>query len=418
MNDTLQQPNALATFGKVPMPYLRRWGWTFAIIWFFWITVDWTCRFTLFHWHNTWLPPKSAATTISAATPEASPSPILRHIPAKRGAGLTSMIPLPWIRKEYEEYHPPRDEWVDADGYCNAPLAQGETWHAVVVGDSFMLSLGQKPFAEVLGDIGGIRVCSRARAAAGPFRELKKYVSAPPSPPLPPILIWNLTARELNSAFFLRQPVDSWFAPHLPPIATSLSPSVRSVNWSRLRPVVLSTHLPQTSLTAYLARKGWTAIRLLLFRTWPHDVLGSEDPQFGPMLFYRENLRYFAKSNPAHAPAIADVIAHVSERLRERGITLVVLLVPEKEQLHLAALSSDIRRTVVPSLILYNALVEELRARGIPVANPLPTFQNAMASGIRLYWRDDTHWNDAGIRLAAEAVWHEINLAPEALPPP
>ena len=413
MSDTLRQPALLETFAASTSKPLRRWVWLFATVWLLWIATDWTCRCALFHWHRTWLPQKPATTSIS------TPSyPILRHIPEQHGAGLTSMIPVPWIRKQYEEYHPPRDEWVDADGYPNAPLAEGETWQAAVVGDSFMLSLGQKPFAEVLGEIGGIRVFTHARGAAGPFLELKKYVSDPPLSSPPPILIWNLTARELDSAFFLRQPIDSWFAPRPAIPSAALTASVRSVDWTRFAPETLSSALPQTSLTAYFARKGWTAFRLLLFRTWPHDVLGAYDPQYGPILFYRENLRYFAKSNPAHAPAIANVVAHVADRLCERGMALVVLLVPEKEQLHLAALPPDIGTAIAPSLDLLDALAVELRARSVHVANPLPAFRTATASGTCLYWRDDTHWNDAGILLAAETVWKELNPILESLPRP
>lgn len=405
MSDTLRQPAFLETFGQSPPKPFSRWVWLFAIICLLWIVADWTCRFALFHWHRTWLPPKPAATADSTIP---LPAPILRHIPAQYGAGLSAMIPIPWIRKAYEEYHPPRDEWVDADGYPNAPLAEGETWQAAVVGDSFMLSLGQKPFADILGEIGGIRVLTRARGAAGPFQELKKYVANPPISPAPSILIWNLTARELNSAFFLRQPVDSWFATHPTPLSAPLPATVRAIDWPRLRPNTLSSTLPQTSLTAYFARKAWTAIRLLLFRTWPHDVLGADDPQYGPMLFYRENLRYFAQSDPAQASDIADVVAHIADRLRDRGITLVILLVPEKEQVHLASLPPDICNSIVPIIALFDALASELRIRNIPTANPLPTFQAATAAGTRLYWRDDTHWNDAGIRLAADTVWQEI----------
>ena len=224
--------------------------------------------------------------------------------------------------------------------------------------------------------------------------------------------------RELGADLFLRQPIESWFAPRPSPTSVPLAATVCSVDWTRLQPDALSTHLPQTSLTAYFARKGWTALRLLLFRTWPHDVLGANDPQYGPMLFYRENLRYFAQSNPADANPIASVVSHISDRLRERGITLIVLLVPEKEQIHLSALPPDLRNAIAPSLALLDALDTELRTRNIHVANPLPAFQSATASGTRLYWRDDTHWNDEGIRLAAEAVWQEISPILAALPSP
>ena len=51
------------------------------------------------------------------------------------------------------------------------------------------------------------------------------------------------------------------------------------------------------------------------------------------------------------------------------------------------------------------AIAQGLDAAGVPVVNLMPVFQEATARGERLYWRDDTHWNDAGIRLAAEELW-------------
>ena len=44
----------------------------------------------------------------------------------------------------------------------------------------------------------------------------------------------------------------------------------------------------------------------------------------------------------------------------------------------------------------------------MPVVNLMPVFQEATARGEQLYWRDDTHWNDAGIRLAAEELWRVV----------
>ena len=49
-----------------------------------------------------------------------------------------------------------------------------------------------------------------------------------------------------------------------------------------------------------------------------------------------------------------------------------------------------------------------LQAQGIPVVNLMPVFRNATEQRQRLYWQDDTHWNDAGIRLAAEEIWRVI----------
>ena len=49
-----------------------------------------------------------------------------------------------------------------------------------------------------------------------------------------------------------------------------------------------------------------------------------------------------------------------------------------------------------------------MKDANVPVVNLLPVFAQATAQGQRLYWRDDTHWNDAGIRLAAQELWRKL----------
>ena len=87
---------------------------------------------------------------------------------------------------------------------------------------------------------------------------------------------------------------------------------------------------------------------------------------------------------------------------------MVVLLVPEKEQVHVQALSPERRRALAGSVELLGAIASGLAAEGVPAVDLMPVFREATAAGRRLYWRDDTHWNDAGIQLAADQLWRKV----------
>ncbi|HOO22031.1 MAG TPA: hypothetical protein PL011_11660, partial [Kiritimatiellia bacterium] len=66
------------------------------------------------------------------------------------------------------------------------------------------------------------------------------------------------------------------------------------------------------------------------------------------------------------------------------------------------------RRALASSADLLAAIAAGLSEAGVPVVNLMPVFREATEAGQRLYWRDDTHWNDAGIALAAEELWRKV----------
>jgi hypothetical protein len=213
----------------------------------------------------------------------------------------------------------------------------------------------------------------------------------------------------MGGALFLRQPIEYWFrSAEYAPMAGVVVP--RSwIIWDRLRPFELRRDWPNTSLTAYFGRRIWARAKLVIFRGWPSDVRGGDDPEFGPMLFYGENLRLLPTYHPEpDGQVIAQVASRVAAGLRERGITLVVLLVPEKEQIHWRALPPAMQAGVAHGPELFASIEQGLEAEGVPVVNLMPVFQEKTAAGQRLYWRDDTHWNDDGIRLAAEELWRVV----------
>lgn len=404
MNERMPQPDLRTEFESARPRWLRGWVGVWLAAWLLVVAGDWGARLSIFRWQDQWLPVRNPS--VVAGTGAAAARSQL--IPAQTGAGLTQMLPGSRLAARYAEFHPeivlPFDSW----GYVNSAEMTAGACSVLMVGDSFMVSLGTQTVAHVLAEIGHIGVYNHARRGSGPFLELRRFLASDRFSPPPGVVVWNLTARELGAALFQRQAVQAWFDRAL---AVDAQPSAAApgILWDHLAPAALRKSWPSTSLTAYYARQAWRLIEWQVFREWPTDVLGADDPQFGPMLFYGENLRVLPLlTAETDAPPVVQTVAAVAEGLHERGMALVVLLVPEKEQIHLQALPLERQQALANGLELLTAIAEGLESNGVPVVNLLPVFQAATARGQRLYWRDDTHWNDAGIRLAAEELWRVV----------
>ena len=403
MDIRLDHPEVLSDFETAPLRRVRGWAGFALGLWLLLVAGDWVARFGVFHWHRQWIPSSTSAPTVVSGS-ETAVAKIV-PVPAQTGAGLTAMLALPWVAKRYEEFHPGYSVAVDRFGYRNAPLPEGRAYDIVMMGDSFLLSLGTQDVAQVLSRIGDVGVYNHATRGAGPFLEMRLFLWSGRFKPLPRVVVWNLAARDLAGSLFQRQAVDDWFAGWKDPLIDEIV-ATRRIQWNRLAPSELHKSWPNTSLAAYVSRQAWSRIKFAVFREWPRDVLGADDPQFGPMLFYRDNLRVLPTLTPeADAPAVVQKVLNVAMRFRERGMALVILLVPEKEQIHARALSAADQKALARGPEMMSAIENGLKGGGVPVVNLMPVFQAATARGVQLYWRDDTHWNDAGIRLAAEELW-------------
>lgn len=401
METRLDHPEVLTDFEAVASRRVRHWVAGCIAVWLLLVMGDWAMRFHIFRWQDQWMPRPSAG------MPTALPGMAAQQqrIQARQGGGLTQMVPVPWLVERYAESHPAYTEYRDVWGYANAPLPPGRVYSVVMLGDSFMLSLGTQNLAQVLAEVGDIEVYNHARRGAGPFLEMRKFIASEHLEPPPRVVIWNLTARELGAPLFLRQAVDYWFDQADKPVSGK-GLAGHGIRWDLLAPSELRKSWPSTSLIAYFSRRTWGQLKLAVFHGWPQDVLGADDPVFGPMLFYRENLRVLPLLTPeTDAPAVVRTVRKIARHFQERGISLVVMLVPEKEQVHIRALPPEDQKALAQGPALLAAIEAGLKETGIPVVNLMPSFQEATANGTRLYWKDDTHWNDAGIRMAAEELW-------------
>lgn len=135
------------------------------------------------------------------------------------------------------------------------------------------------------------------------------------------------------------------------------------------------------------------------------------------MLFVKQDAEDY--SNPD--PIISSWVTYLewyNQRLQARNLKLVVLLVPNKLTVYgpLAKPPSDMQYSVR----ILQAIEDQLRERGIPVVNVTSSLRAAASEDLSkhqyVYWRDDTHWNAAGIAIAGNAVWQAIHTLDKGQP--
>lgn len=102
----------------------------------------------------------------------------------------------------------------------------------------------------------------------------------------------------------------------------------------------------------------------------------------------------------------ADEFAARNEYLKGRGIEYVVLIAPEKSSIYPDHLPTSLRRRLPPDPT--GEVCEKLTARGVRGVNPLPALLAAKETGQPVYYRQDTHWTQAGGRAAYTELAKEL----------
>lgn len=130
-------------------------------------------------------------------------------------------------------------------------------------------------------------------------------------------------------------------------------------------------------------------------------------------LFLTDELR-FESDGPAHLQIRADLLATAAGALKQQGIQLVVVLVPDKARVYAKQLTS--RQYPTYNQSRYQDALDALNVRHVAVVDLLNPLTQARADG-DVYYHSDTHWNQRGARVAANAVatalqQHGIELEP------
>ncbi len=129
-------------------------------------------------------------------------------------------------------------------------------------------------------------------------------------------------------------------------------------------------------------------------------------------LFLTEELQYdvMAESNMARR---LELLGQTSRALQANGVHLLVAMVPDKARVYARYLpSGEYPRYNAQR---YQSALKGLQTQGVDVVDLMSSLM-AAAQSQAVYYRSDTHWNQAGARVAAQAVAAHLRLGRIQLP--
>jgi hypothetical protein len=140
---------------------------------------------------------------------------------------------------------------------------------------------------------------------------------------------------------------------------------------------------------------------------WASKVAVEKLVTGDPMLFLPETI----PERQVRGPVDVSVFARFNREFAARGLTFVVLLVPDKFPIYRPYLRGAARLQGASPFYL-DAVEAALQEAGVPAINATGALRAGVAEGLRerryLYWRDDTHWNAQGVSCAAEAIAEQL----------
>jgi hypothetical protein len=371
------------------------------------LMADWGWRFSWYQWQKV---------LVYHPVVQGTAGPYVKNLHQEYdgfyGGNLAHMLNIPSLFENYALYREGGVEISDEFGYRNRPPVTNTEYEIVVTGDSFM-DYGYpltNMLAERLSSLSGLPVYNHSYKGRGPFQgAVKLFQNQYLLRQSPKILIFGMVEADIAGGFY----VSLLSRIQQSPIRDEAESS--HINWQALIPTRLSKSLPNTSIIAQVARKIWNALRYYVFGKITPDVIVA-DGKVGEngMLFYRYNIEAMKwPERIRNIPQVVWVLQEFEEICRERGMQLVVLLIPDKEQVYRDLIPERFNAPddPIPPSCLWE-LENGLKTSGIPCVNMLQPFRKKAAEGTLLYWPDDIHWNADAIGMAAERLWQEIEPMP------
>jgi alginate O-acetyltransferase complex protein AlgJ len=122
-------------------------------------------------------------------------------------------------------------------------------------------------------------------------------------------------------------------------------------------------------------------------------------------LFLTEELR-FDNLGASNLNARANLIEAAKNLFEARGVKLIIALVPDKARVYAEKLPG--KHYPAANAPRYADTLKALQTRGVIVVDLLgPLTQGAKTKEV--YYRSDTHWNQAGAKISADAVAQAVN---------
>lgn len=378
----------------------------FAALFFF----DWGLRFGWYRWHRQWV-----IATRAADNPRLAKAGQFVQ-PAQTGGDLTSLLAVPSLSRRFAVKREAVIDYLGEHNLHNAPGDKAEEADVVFVGDSYFVAGPgySNRISSVFNAASGLDVYNYGLAGSGPVYPIAAYLHDKRFRLSPPrYLVWGLVERELGGDLFKNF---RWHIRNLSKQPENNSPQIENVPSVRLRMEMLkpgnfTKSLIQSSAMAQLFSKWWNWGRYTVFNRLPEDVAIAIKPIQGrDVLFYRWSVKAMRWGPKERKPeAMVDIIQEIDQLIKQRGSRLVVLLIPDKEQVYREWLPEYLNPQsdpIPPSF--FGDLEIMLTQSGVNVINLLPLYTEHAERDELLYWPDDTHWNPKGILAAARAVYDHI----------
>lgn len=163
--------------------------------------------------------------------------------------------------------------------------------------------------------------------------------------------------------------------------------------------------------------RGRSPIHKLLIGSWQgcvtsHLVLSRDIAPVGPVLFYKPYEESLARPESSVQSSIGwanivQVFKTVADTARALDLKVLVAVAPTKEQVY-------VQKSEGPSLFS-NLLREQASALDFDFLDLKPNLVKEGADLLNertlLYWRDDTHWNEFGHQVVAQAIAAHLERA-------
>ena len=368
-----------------------------SLLWLGLGAADWFMRFQWFGWQRAFI---VRSATVSAAKPEA----VIATNAPWRGGDLSRLIGISSVAAPFEEERPGATNYTDAAGFRNQPPIL-DRYPVVCVGDSYTATGPRfdETLPAQLSTSLGVPVYNHAVPGRGTFWATvcffasERFLGSEPR-----VLVWPVIEREIAGRYFEGGLYQIFAAP------TNVARAASLIDWTQFRPASLKRSLPNTSAFSQLSGRVWNRARYTIFRRLNPAVLpAAKSVCNGPMLFYSEAVNASRWSDKDRdLDHVINAASNLTVLARNRGMTLLFVLVPDKERVYSSALPPSAHIGSQPCIL--PDLESRMRKNGIAVVNLLPAFEAAAIRGELLFWRDDTHWNPAGVHLAAEMIAPEV----------
>ena len=322
---------------------------------------------------------------------------------------LSNMGNLPQLRVDR-----PQVFSTDGRGFRNAANLTAAPLDGLVLGDSFVAGYGMSDddtFPVQLSKATGLRFYN----AGGPYSyaaTARRLAGELPLRTRDAIVIWTegVDVAEMRQAEA---------AAMMPDRRTRLVTALFGARGERLRSTARGWYF--TSPLKIIAEKAFLSISndVVLPNRFAANVVQRRLVNGTTMLFYPRDVHDFHAARDVTASV--DHLRLIAARMREAGFNPAIVLAPSKYTVYqpLIAGGTPPAGDAVHPL---RRIAAALAADGIRTLDLTDVLQAAAAtelpSGRYVYWRDDTHWNRAGVAVAADAVqraWFSSNSHSQGL---